>query len=102
MKNLKYQGELKKTMVDPTNQKEWTETIYWWSDFLDNNWKKAVNDLHDAGKKMILDAYDSYKDDEPYPTCVDGKLTGWTLNAETEMLSKIELDDEYNTTHACF
>ena len=102
MNNIKYQGELTKEMVDPVNNKQWTETIYWWSKFTNDDWKKAVNSLEKQGKQIILDAYDSYKDDEPYPTCVNGKLTGWTLNGETEMLTKLEFDEEYNCTHSCF
>jgi len=102
LKNLKYQGELTKEMVDPINNKQWTETVYWWSNFTNDDWKKAVNSLEQEGKQIILDAYANYKENEPYPTCVNGKLTGWTLNGETEMLTKLEFDEEYNTTHACF
>lgn len=103
MNNLKFQGQLEKKMFDPVNQKEWTETTYWWSEFQDNDWVKAVKGLEQVGKQMILDAYDSYKEGEVYPTCVNGKLTGWTLNGETEMLTKIDIEDEaFNTTHSCF
>lgn len=102
MKNIKFQGELIKEMVDPVNNKQWTETNFWWSEFTTDDWKKVVNDLEQVGKQIILDAYSSYKENEPYPTCVNGKLTGWTLNGETEMLTKLEFDEEYNTTHACF
>jgi hypothetical protein len=102
LKNIKYQGELTKEMVDPVNNKQWIETIYWWSNFTNDNWKKAVDTLEKEGKKIILDSYNSYKENEPYPTCVNGKLTGWTLNGETEMLTKLEFDEEYNCTHSCF
>lgn len=102
MENIKYQGELTKEMVDPINNKQWTETIYWWSNFTNDNWKKAVKTLEEEGKKIVLDAYNSYNENEPYPTCVNGKLTGWTLNGETEMLTKLEFDEEYNCTHSCF
>jgi hypothetical protein len=102
LENIKYQGELTKEMVDPINNKQWTETIYWWSNFTNDNWKKAVKTLEEEGKKIVLDAYNSYNENEPYPTCVNGKLTGWTLNGETEMLTKLEFDEEYNCTHSCF
>lgn len=103
MKEYKFQGELTKTMVDPTNNKQWNETVYWWTNFQNDDYKKAVFELEKEGKQIILDAYDSYKEGEPYPTCVNGKLTGWKLNATTEMLTKdTTFDEEYNVTHACF